>query len=287
MRLTVLMVTCLLLAGVVLLHLSHQMSDPFFVFMLKEFGMALLIAAFLTCTVEVVSSHQRKLIIGDVNKNVLYAVLSRNVPDLLFKELETVMLKSSFYRQKHSAVYTISPANGRVLLTSAHTYQIVNMSADAAEFDFRFSIDLDKKTPGETRITGVTINGKALSAKDLKRGITASKTHITFSKKVKIKKQGQADFKFEYVNVNEEEEDEIICSTIPTLDLELLVNTPEAGFKVNVETLHQAEAEPDPRHNGVNIHCWRMPRPLLPFQGIQFKWTKNPAPALPVSASPL
>ncbi len=276
MKLVISMVLALIGIGVLFLLTSKSQPDPDISFILKEFGMAFLIAAVLTVTVEVINSKQRQIVMADVNKSVLYAVLSRNMPEALFQEFETVVLKPRFYRRKYAAVYTIVPENGRVLLSAAHSYEAVNMSGEAADFDLKFSIDLDKTDPKTTVITSVSVDEVELSAKELKKYTTSNKTHLTFSKKIKVRKQGHITVRFQYNNPNEENEDEILCSLLPTIDLLLTVHTPSRCFDVSVETMHMADAVKAASHDGKGVHCWHMPRPLLTCQGIQFKWRKHP-----------
>jgi len=278
------------LGAVLLLLLENGVARSDWLVVLHKFGehlaMALLVAAVLVISVEYLNHVRHTQLTLDIGRNVLNAMLSRDLPERIYNELKDTIFASPFYRREYRIVYTMTSAPSAtgavdaelVALEGTQSYEVYNMTDQVAHYDVRVQIGTNKKRVDLCKIVDIRVDGAYLDAEKIRQANAKPiKGFIVFSERVQIPAKKAIRIITRYQQCCSEHSFESFCSILPTTDMRLTVLTPAGGVDVEVETMHPKDASPTGAHNGDTLHEWELPCASLPGQGMQFKWSRRAA----------
>jgi hypothetical protein len=263
-------------AALLVFYLTHNTLalDAMWMDFSKELTMAFLIASVLTITVELLNHISVKRLREKLNADIFNAVLTRKFPEEIVSEFYKGILNFESYRLENKLRFTLSPLQGRLFVDAFGSYEVKNMTASAIEYIFLVSIDVDKKNPMATKIKELRIDDEEVNKRDMKNLLKETKTHHVFKKTVEIAANSRKRFSYKYTTAADLNWFETICCTGPSLGLKVNVEVRNMALEVSAEGLHRCDPKiVKAEHDGVKTFAWEMPAAVLPYQGLQVKWT--------------
>jgi len=260
---------------------------------LKELGFAFLISLVISVGIEESSRIEFNQTVNDrireIQLNVFRSTYGLDLDPKITNEIEALVLQSPFVRSKYEANYKIQlfparwlnpncPSNIRVAkVHSTVFYTVKNISKRDQIYEVKKNVE---KSPIQelkplTRITGVTIGGRIMSAAQLLAAderIEDSEFQKCFSEIVTIRSGESLDVHIASETIKFEDDNEIWTSLIPSDDMTLRVEFPAEVRKCAAGAIHRSPLIEYGAADGALTREWRIREAVLPHQGISFWW---------------
>lgn len=220
-----------------------------------------------------------------VNKELFAAVYKRNIPHVVFTQVERSLLKCDFYRPVYKARYSIkrlSDITGLdgdsdfVMLNAIHHYEVQNISDTDAQYKIDAVIDISPHADAKRyKISSVMIDKKPINSEVLEKDhirIDEKRRLLIFECGVQIKKGDSLEVDVEYQQIHRIDASEVICSVLPMASLHLEILIPNEDFEVKATSLHPEPEELVSSPHETNFKAWAIPHGIFPGQGIYISW---------------
>jgi hypothetical protein len=258
--------------------------------LLRDLGIALLISAFVTFSIERYSSNRLR---EHIAYDVLSAAYAKVVPDEIYTQVADNVFRSDVIRRNWEAHIggEFDSKNGKAEITASYSYQVWNLNGHVLSFPVTGSIDLDvptdKKDIPRFKSFAVSDLNKSplIDQKDVEallRGdgkpkgnvfLERDPEEIRFTALVQIPARGHINVSFEVVREIRVPGSYILHAPVPADGIKIIVRG-VTGFKLNVRPLHPAGRELD--HSG-QADTWEFHCGILPWQGFRLMTEVDPA----------
>jgi hypothetical protein len=264
--------------------------------LLKELGLALLIAVLINLSIEgfnrqrhqlekqdlidsinLAHDRQRQEQIRAINEKMFQTVYERNIPPQLFREVEDKLLRTNFVREWSEYDIVISRHDAQFAkVTMLHRYSIRNISGASSEHTLRLGLDVIPSKASEFNITRVCIGG-----------IDYLKDQISIQKEVKspveewwtvsttcqIANEQSVLFAVEFERLSSITGKEVLCTLLPTVAMTVRVTDKDEIFAVRGMSLHPQREVLISGGDGKSVlSAWKVDGSLFPGQGFLVSW---------------
>jgi hypothetical protein len=269
-------------------------------FILKEAGMAGLIAVFLNVSIEWINRrrhamHQQSLLeelekkhaettkklLVEVNAQLFKTVYQRNIDSAVFQQVEKHLLRSDVMRRQFEVSFvlerflepnTFKPTEF-VMLKYRNDYHVVNLTDKPVVVDVvKAMVDVTPSYKESCKFTRVVLGNETVSDEELRKSVTNHDHRNLMT--VKINRSVPANdtlrVSVEYCKLAPLDYYEIVCSTVPMDGLALEVITPDQLFTVEAISLHPEDEVV--KVAGKLQSKWCIEHAILPGQGIAMMW---------------
>jgi hypothetical protein len=218
------------------------------------------------------SRHKTHL--ENVNSKIFQVLYQRNVPEVIFREVENQLLRCQFVREKSQYSYLIERIDpAYVSMNVSHRYTVENISSGTAEYELQIGFDVIKVLASKYTIKRIRAGGKEIH--DIKPEVSSkSETHEWWQVRlnVPIKSGELVHCEIEYARVSPANGKEVICTLMPSKELILEVTDPKHEFSFRAMALYpRPEIDHAPGNNPF-LHRWSIDGSLFPGQGFLFDW---------------
>ena len=263
---------------------------PFFV---SELGIAVIIALIIIFTVERFSRNRHEEaafeLIKGINKNLFRAVYDRYIPDSVFKEVESCLLKAKVVRTKYEIDYDLSYISEADLLEHQiprevfqdylccninTSYSVTNITDSSIKQDIVLKIEqpVDETTHNLIHISKVKIGGTLYSKEYIDVNVTenSNSVHKVFKINIVIPANTTVPVEMTAETLKRKLDQEVWSSRLPSDGLKLSVHSPKS-FKV-LATANHSQALTENIINNGRTTVWRLDAGIFPHQSIIFWW---------------
>lgn len=283
-------------------YTTYKNSLP--VFLIKEAGMAGLIALILNISIEWVNrkrhnDHQTSLLekldlkheatstklLKEVTKKVFQAVYERNVDPTLFKQVDKHLLRADVMRRDFSATFTLEPfqdprtqgqkETGLVKLHFFNTFEICNLKEEPySGILVKAVVDINPQFKENCHFNKITIGDKIYNKAELANQDLCKEVEGYLVVKIagELKPNESKLISIEYVKLAPIDFNEIVVSTIPMDCLSLHISDPKQMFTIKAVSLHPSDevltSAPENRY----LYSWKIKDAVLPGQGMVVMW---------------
>ncbi|MGA7384892.1 MAG: hypothetical protein WBW81_09480 [Methylocella sp.] len=262
---------------------------------LRDLGIALLIAVFVTVVIELYASRRLR---EHIAYDVLSAAYAKVVPEEIYTQIRDNVFRSKVYRQNWEVRINVNApqvymARGFAILNILYSYDLVNLCDTEISQELSVGIDLDCPLPDEgiPKFKSIKIydernrplvretHSTALLAKqneptrrefieytEGKLTFTRNTQEVVFAARVPISPQGKVTVRYEVARAIRVPGDYVLNALAPADGIKITLNLNVEGFKLGVLALH-----PNPgalRHPQPDM--WLFDAGILPWQGFQF-----------------
>lgn len=279
----------------------------------KEIGFAGIVAVILNISLEVFNRKRHALqtketlkaignehakvreeLLENISKSIFQNVYKRNVPELIFSEIEEALLNCNFVRHNWDVTFLIEDVCGPVenvnyngkdreergltKISVTQTYLVEKISDDTAEFTILLGIDFKEQLKETCKLISVKVDDIECSDQmaerpDSEDGAKTFEHRIVFpacnhgskqTKKIEIKYS-----KYEFGPYGEQ----TLNCAYPTTGLVVKALTPSGDYAIGAAAMHRREAEK--RASDQYLSTYEMPFGILPGQGLWLSWQKS------------
>lgn len=274
--------------------------NQFFALLLKETGVALMIAAALGYTVEAITRKKQAAEFNEfqqkISEDVLSAVFKKIIPDAIFKEVKRSVLDQTLIKIDSSMTYELSPFTKELAaklkftedewndykdkilvcdVTTSHKLRnLSDISITNHPIRCGVSCDLDEKFRDGLKIHKAVI-GQELSSEELEKCMKDGKGQGVkeFHKSIDI---GKEDIEISFCSrtFKKIEDTEVWTTLTPTENMELEVGFPH-GIEVGAKSNHPEALFENATNPNVSRIKFELNHGVFPYQGITFWWHKK------------
>lgn len=305
-RLGWLRATTALAVAVALLVISFYAVDheTFMGFLVREFGLALLVAVFIWVIFEVFVHEQNDEVWAQraelIAKNVFFGVFKRNFPSDFIREANILVLDHTFIRSGLNVTYTISDEcfTGRagdtqdfVKLRALARFKVRNVGNASAPLPI--AIGLPNPLLDEMK-AHCKVNRVTIKSANFTENPDLTEAEEEFRERLQDDDQYQVPFIlpsrnvapgeeieiiFDYHMAKESEDTEIFQTKYPTDSVIITIMdkgpTPRV---VRARAIHYSTLENDTAAESSGTYNFKLERYLLPHQGFAIWWKRLPPP---------
>ena len=280
---------------------AYKTIAKIFTLLLKEGGIALMIASILGYTVEAMSRKKQEEEVNNfiqlISEDVLSAVFKKIVPDPIFDQIKTAVLEETVIKKDAVLtcdLYHLSEndiANLKLTKDEAanylkcemtSTYTLINLSEvpiKSHRVQSGTSCDLDGEFYSHLKIHSVVIKDE-LDQSEVDACLDRKQDgRLHFSKEINLagKSNGGENgipISFCYSTFKRINDADVWSTVLPTENMTLNVNYPD-GFKVGATSQHPSPLTPLPVNLYANRVGYELKKGIFPYQGISYWWRKN------------
>ena len=275
-----------LAVSILLLGASHYVEkETLFKSLLHELGFAGIIAVILIFTIEAFNRERHQIsadtLLEKINTDLFRAIYKRYIPEKVFEEVEKCVMRCNVFRSDHALDYTIDTftnatpdtiKNDYFHCTAQTAYKLSNLLEQKASHEVIVQIELpiDKALCEYCKIEEVKIDGRSLTAVEIKSNTTTTDSHLLFKKTIELPVKGSAKITTKSSLLKKKTDSEVWCSRLPSDGLTLTVSTPSKGLIVNAFANHSEKLD-----HTLNNHVtqkWMLDYGIFPHQSIIFWW---------------
>lgn len=300
--------TAIAVASITLLTLYWSFSkhpdfkENLFTFILKEAGMAGLIALFLNISIEWVArrkhEHQTASLLGqleskheetsrkllrDVNQQLFKTVYQRDVDPVVFRQVEKHLLNANFMRRDFVVSFKLKrfddpvtdKKTGLVLINYTNDYKLHNLTDRSVKGVVAIAkVDVTPAFREHCKFTRVSIGGVEIPEQELADCVVpVEDRNMIF---LKIHREIDAnDFvavRVEYQKLAPDNYSEVIVTTMAMDRLAIDVSDPEECFTIDAVSLHPEDEKRVTPPTQKHLLKWTIEAPILPGQGLVMFW---------------
>jgi hypothetical protein len=300
-KLTLLIGIATALVGLLILAITilfiPKTTEPFYhiFLLLKELGMATLIAGILVATIELASRarHEEAAdeLIEKINLNLLYATLKRRVPDSIFSEIREQILDQNFVREFLRLDYHINcPVtpdktlpDGWFWTKQISEFKIVNISDEPKPLRIFVGFDsrISKNSPyfNNAIIESVLIDDYPQEinspSNTATHGVVGKKF---FEKRITVQGKQSVRIKSSTIGMKRSDRDsEAIICAYPTQKIEVTVvdHSKQKELNFYIDPLSPKAAPKPVEESELGKKRWDIEFAFLPGQGVEVVWCRN------------
>jgi len=275
---------------------DHYYIVTILTLLLKESGIAIMIASVLGYTVEEVARAKQLKEIENfslkVGEDVLSAVFKKIVPDSIFNEIKHSVLEQTIIKRDACLTYVLSELNQddikklelaneesqsylRCELSTRH--KLINLS-DAPAIGHLIkngiSCDLNSNMSKHLEIHSAFIRHK-LTAEELKKKTNKLENGvISFEYQTTLASQEELDICFCSTTYKKIDDTEVWTTLVPTENMSLDVTFPN-GFIIDARANHSKALVKGHGNENTNRVIFDLKHGIFPHQGITFWWRKT------------
>ena len=287
-------------------HQGRTQIDPVghaIVSVLYEIGIALLVFAFVSITVERFARAQivrefetliekstlkHEADVGEIKLNVFQHLFGRVIGEDVVKHLMETVFAQNWFRRNLRIEYNFRPCSGdaeHLILKADVSYVLHNLFNQPKEYEFLqyyenfiehrhsgnlifFEIRDDKKPIVRLTKTDLNKNNPPVFREGIRHGLQLVQT-VSCDRPLKVQ--------FVYETIRRRCDCEIFVTSIPADGIEVRVNDPSDSTDFYPDSAHTLEPVPDSiPPDGTPTH-WHIQCPLLPGQGFVLYWKPRAA----------
>lgn len=302
---------CLILHWALSEFFSSQVKNSLPNFLLKEAGMAGLIALFLNLSIEWINrkrhaSHQEALLskldskheetskklLLDVNKQLFKTVYERNIDEHVFDQVEEHLLRAKTMRKGFATLFKLTrfvdPATNNstefVQLECCNDYQLSNLTDKPIKvFVVKALVDVTPKYRQHCKFHRVSIGDDVIEGAELDKMVETvdGRNFILLKIEREVPPNDSVPVRVEYKKLAPIDYAEIVVTTIPMDGLILEVIDPLECFTVEAVSLHPEDETLRTPSDQKYLRRWHIEHAILPGQGIVMLWHPNGAKTEP------
>jgi hypothetical protein len=262
----------------------------------KEFGFATFIAFVVSLAIERTSRHRQeeefKQYQKEIATNVLYAVMRKEFPASIWREIDETILSVDFVRTRFHATYTFSnildasgiPLKDHIRVDNEILYLLKNI----AEGERRTKAGVRFRLPDDARVTDkgdlqyIKIDEVEVDAVRSVEGMySVNETPL-------ILQPGQEmAVAIRYHMVKRRSDYEVWTSAYPTVDARVDIISNIDGLTFSAEALQRYPVKALRTDDSGRYQYWEFQRPILPYQGIMIFWYEGPRNQVASSSRPM
>jgi len=223
-------------------------------------------------------SDARHLVhIKGLNEKIFQVVYERNIPEEIFREVESQLLRGKFIRCESSYQYTIEKLNDSfVKLHVRHVYSIKNISPNRELHELVVGFDVIKDMASFYKVIKLKVAAAETSCpvpviSDKNEDHEWWQVSLTAD----VDPESTIQCEFEYERVSTLKGKEVICTLLPSKQLKLQVIDPQGAFSMRAMALHPRAELNQCSSTGSVCYQWQIDGALFPGQGILFDWVPS------------
>lgn len=278
------------LTAFVFLTIYYAVTEDGFVWsklwplLLKEAGIAMLIAIVLIYTIEGVSRKRHEDAVheqlGSVNKSIFQAVYKRYIPEVVFQEVERCLLKNYILRKNYQINYTLREVREDDIdgLENAEdyfvceiyiSYVLANMTNTEKTEEIAFSLEVpnEAEIAGFTSISSFQINDEEFINEQQTANVNGA---CKFTKERKIAGDAEIRVNMQGKTIKRKIDSESLSSLLPSESIRISVNAPE-GTDVQCNSNHSQDIKRmTPEQASLSV--WELNYGIFPYQSFVIYW---------------
>lgn len=227
------------------------------------------------------TADQHREHIKDLNERIFQVVYERNIPEVIFREVESQLLKCKFIRCESSYCFSIEKINDQfVKMHVRHVYSVQNISPTSEIYDLTIGFDVIKSMADSFKIIKIK-NGQNVALMVNPTIKEKNSIHEWWSASLSQEAEPNAlvQCEIEFERVSPIKGKEVICTMLPSKHLKLEVIDRLKAFSVRAMALHpRSELDFSSSSDKVRYQ-WQIDGALFPGQGMLFDWAPNADPA--------
>ena len=275
---------------------DHYYIISIFALLLKESGIAIMIAAVLGYTVEEMARAKQRKEIEDfslkVSEDVLSAVFKKIVPDSIFNEIKHSVLEQTIIKRDACLTYVLSELNQddiaklqlseedaksylRCELSTRH--KLINLSDSPAVghvIKNGISCDLNSNMSDHLKIHSAYIRNELSDSELAKYVKKIEKGVLSFEYQTTLDSKEELNICFCSTTYKKVDDTEVWTTLVPTEGMSLDVTFP-SNFIVDARSNHSKALTKLHENKNTNRVVFDLSHGVFPHQGITFWWRKS------------
>lgn len=250
---------------------------------IKEFGFALVIAYVISATIEKKARWEYNNLVNEkstkMNRNVFEAIYNTRIPNRVFSEVESAIIKVPFLRENFRVRYEFTRIHEENALrcNASISYNIINLSGDRQTFDLKINLEkpFHNKFLDLVKVTSVCVGPHTFTDQDIATAYDAAQDTESFVKykhRVKMDPNQRIHVNAKYVMIKALSDTEVWRCIVPTDGIDLAVVMPKDLAHVYATAAHRNELAQTHGGEGNQMHEWELRDVVLPHQGFVLWW---------------
>ena len=245
----------------------------------KEVGFACIIACIVAVVIERTSrSRLEEEFRGyqqQISNDVLYAVMQKQFPSNIWKEIDETILSVDFIRTQFHAAYEFSEvemsgedvSRNYIRVDNDILYVLKNIGARPNGTHVGIRFRSPENSPETGGLEYIKIDGQEVDAKKTVEGV-----YSVYKTSIQLDPGEEVSISIRYHMVKRRIDYEVWTSMYPTGEarIDLISNIETLAF--SAEALQRYPVKAIRTDASGRFQCWEFQRPILPFQGIMIFW---------------